>query len=276
MANGLHNVRHHYGVLQVGEGFLEELHHDWHETAHEVLRETQELLSGTDCAAQDPAQNVATPFVRGPATISNGHHQCPHVIGHNAVRRVDTADVGVANTVGVGREGGVHRLHRGEDGGEEVRAVVRVRPIKGGNQPLETHTGVNVQVRKLFETVLALVEELHEHEVPDFDELGVINIDQLWDTAAADVVVVQFRTRPTGPGITHLPEVVLHAPGNDALHWNTEVDPDLTRLVVWREAKRLAAFEIGGIQSPGVEVEHVHQELPSVSTSRRLTKCSPE
>ena len=63
---------------------------------------------------------------------------------------------------------------------------------------------------------------------------------------------VNLSARAAWSGCAHLPEVVLHAEGEDVAVGNPEAAPDLHHLQVRREAGRGAAAEIGHKQPPRI------------------------
>ena len=62
--------------------------------------------------------------------------------------------------------------------------------------------------------------ELNEHQVPDLQYVGVVHVDQVRGIPAPDAVVVDLTAGAAGARVAHLPEVVLHAAGQDASLFN--------------------------------------------------------
>lgn len=60
---------------------------------------------------------------------------------------------------------------------------------------------------------------LNEDEVPDLQDIGIIQIDKVGGITAPNPVVVNLCAGPTGALIPHLPKVVLGAEGQNALCW---------------------------------------------------------
>ena len=58
--------------------------------------------------------------------------------------------------------------------------------------------------------------ELDEHQVPDLQDVGVVHVHQVGGVPPSDAVVVDLAAGAAGAGVSHLPEVVLHAAGQDA------------------------------------------------------------
>ncbi len=60
---------------------------------------------------------------------------------------------------------------------------------------------------------------LNEHKVPDLQYVGIIHVDQVSSISAPNSVIVDLCTGPTGPLVSHLPEVVLGPERQNALCW---------------------------------------------------------
>lgn len=58
--------------------------------------------------------------------------------------------------------------------------------------------------------------ELDEDQVPDLQHVGVVHVDQVGGVPAPDAVEVDLAAGSAGARVPHLPEVVLHAAGQDA------------------------------------------------------------
>ena len=87
---------------------------------------------------------------------------------------------------------------------------------------------------------LLVTVELHEDEIPDLDVAGhlgrerIIRLPRL--EAIGAVVVEDFRARPAGPGVAHLPKVVLLAAPLDALQRDSrDLRPEPLGIVVIAE-----------------------------------------
>ena len=62
---------------------------------------------------------------------------------------------------------------------EDISIIVRVLVLQHANQALEAHTCINNVHWERFERTVSLAVVLHEHDVPDFDDLRVILVYQL-------------------------------------------------------------------------------------------------
>mgnify|MGYP001021360563 CR=1 FL=1 len=66
-----------------------------------------------------------------------------------------------------------------------------------------------------FKRSVYIPVELDEDEIPDLEDVGVILVDKVSDVATpSNAVVVKLSGGAARADVTHLPEVVLHAPRN--------------------------------------------------------------
>jgi hypothetical protein len=86
-----------------------------------------------------------------------------------------------------------------------------------GGDALQPHAGIDAGFGQGDVRAVWLAIELHEDEVPDFDEAVAVFV-RAAGRAAGDVVAVvveNLGTRAAGAGITHLPEIVLGGDADD-------------------------------------------------------------
>ncbi len=135
------------------------------------------------------------------------------------------------------------------------------------NQTLETHTCVYHVHGQFFKTAISLAVELHEDEVPDFNHLWVVLIHEfasrhlclfLWSTG----IEMYFRTRTTRTRVTHFPEVVVLVTIDDVVSRHV-LQPELSSLIVALDVLFRRTLEHRHIQILWIELEHIHQILPS-------------
>ena len=62
---------------------------------------------------------------------------------------------------------------------ENIRIVVGSLSLDGHTQPLETHSGIHVFVGQWLQCSGSEAIELNEHKVPDFNDLGMVAVDEL-------------------------------------------------------------------------------------------------
>ena len=161
------------------------------------------------------------------------------------------------------RERGDSLDHRGED----IGIIVRRLPLHSHTETLEAHPRIDDALRQWLERAIGLTVVLHEDEVPDLDDLGVTLVDQreaidgftLFVRADVDM---DLRARTARALITHLPEVVVLIPVDDALGWQV-LCPDRGSLVITLKAFGRSPFEDRHIEALGGEVEYLSQIFPS-------------
>ena len=138
---------------------------------HEGFVQIQEGVAVPDGAAEDAANDIACPGVGGELAVRDAEGHRTDVVGNDAEGHVGFA-VGLA--VGLAAECGdavEQRL-------EHVGVVVGLFALHGHRQALEAHPRVDVLVRQGHERAIGHAVELHEDEVPDFNHLGVVGVDQ--------------------------------------------------------------------------------------------------
>lgn len=69
--------------------------------------------------------------------------------------------------------------------------------------------------------------ELDEDQVPDLQDIGIVHVDQVRCVPTSDAVEMDLAAGAARPCVSHLPEVVLHAAGQNAslLHPSREAGP---------------------------------------------------
>src|SRR5690606_25499241 len=80
-------------------------------------------------------------------------------------------------------------------------------------QPFQTHSSIHVLSWQRTQRPIVLPIELHEYQVPDFDHLRMICIDQclpvnLSALRVTSHIYVYLRTRTAGADVTHFPKVI--------------------------------------------------------------------
>lgn len=76
--------------------------------------------------------------------------------------------------------------------------------------------------------VLELPVELDEDQVPDLQHVGVVHVHQVRRVSPSDPVVMDLTAGTAGTSVTHLPEVILHAPRQDPGLLHPEQNTDRT------------------------------------------------
>ena len=149
-------------------------------------------------AADDTAQDVTTAFVGRQHAIDDQEGTGTDVVGDDPQRLV----------LQVGHAGQLGRL--ADQRLEQVDFVVGVHVLQDRRQALQAHAGVHARRRQRLQRTVWLAIELHEHQVPDFDEAVAIFIRRA-RRATGDMVAVVIEdlgAGTAGTGIGHLPEIV--------------------------------------------------------------------
>ena len=159
--------------------------------------------------------------------------------------------------------------HRGNGlyhGLEDIGVIVGRLALKSHAKTLEAHAGINDTGRQILQAAVGLAVELHEHEVPDFDDLRVVVVHHvpsghLGLLFLAAQVDVDFGARSAGPCIAHLPEVIVLVAVDDMV-FRKELFPIGSRLVVAAQPLFGTSLEDGGIEVVRIQFQHVHQVFP--------------
>ena len=163
--------------------------------------------------AHDFAEDVAAAFIGGEDAIVNKEGGGAGVVGVDAEGGIDAR---VGSECDVAEIGGA--LH---DGVDKVCVVIGDFALKDGGDTFEAHAGIDGRAREGRHGAGDVAVELHEDEVPDFDEATAAVEGEGFVFAAGlggfgAEVVVDFRAGSAGAGIAHLPEVISFVEAEDA------------------------------------------------------------
>ena len=147
--------------------------------------------------------------------------------------------------------------------------------------PVESHAGIHMALRQRGEGSVGPGVELDEHMVPDLDAPGGVLVDQpAAGLAVGRQVKVDLAARAAGSGVSHHPEVVLLAAGQDVrLRVKTlgleDSRPDGMGFRV--ELGRVAGSWLvdGGVKPGGRDPPDPGQQLPTPG-QRLLLEIVPE
>ncbi len=230
-----------------------------HECVDERFVHAQERGAVSDGAAQNPSDDVAGPGVGWELAVRDGERHGTHVVGDDPERHgllAVVAWVGFAARVGNGVE----------ERGENVRIVVGLDPLQRHGKTLKAHARVDVLVGQRHEGIVRHAVEFHEHEVPHFDDLGMVHVDQVAAVHLGSFVVVpevdvDFRARPARPGFAHFPKVVLLVGGENAVV-GCMLLPLGTGLRIGGQAVVLVPAEHGDVQAVFVQLVAIREQFP--------------
>ena len=137
--------------------------------------------------------------------------------------------------------GGISSVPGAENGGrridewhEQVGIEDGIDTLEDGQVPLQAGACVDVLPRQVGEGARGIAVELHEHEIPDFDEAVAAAVLRAALVAVGRTEIHEdLGIGAAGPGLAHGPEVVGVAHALDPLGAKADlVDPDLLGLVV--------------------------------------------
>src|SRR5580704_5013540 len=101
-----------------------------------------------------------------------------------------------------------------DDREDQVGLVVGELALEDGGNAFEAHAGIDRWTWQRDSVAWRKLIELHEDQVPDFDETASAIEGELFVFAAGfggfgTQIVMDFRAWAAGAGIAHLPEVIL-------------------------------------------------------------------
>ena len=157
-------------------------------------------------------------------------------------------------------------LQLADQAAEHVGVVVGGLALEHHAQALEAHAGVDVLGGQRLEVAVGLAVVLHEHEVPDLDDVVVVGVHEITAGNLRDFLVgtevdVDLRAGTTGAGVAHLPEIVVLVAQQDMVRRHM-LEPGFLRLGVEGGAVVGRAFEHGRIELGLVDLVHLGEELP--------------
>src|SRR6266478_8634239 len=131
---------------------------------------------------------------------------------------------------------GAGQLGDGTDqGNEQVDLITVVLALKHRRDALQPHAGVDRRLRQIVAYAALELLELHKDQVPDLDKTVAILLGRTRRSAPylVAVIVEDFRARPAGTGVTHLPEIIGTRDADDAgLRQAGDLFPETECLVV--------------------------------------------
>ena len=228
------------------------------ELADECLALAEEGVGIADSTAKDAADDVAGLGIRGKLAVGNGETDGTEMVGDDAHGHIHLFVLAVGEAAEFANLADV-RL-------ENVGIVVRVLALHDAHKTFESHTRVDDLCRQGLKRAVGLAVVLHEYEVPDFDNLGIILVHQVGTLDACSLaflfgtaVDVDFGTWSTGTGVTHFPEIVVLVAVDDMV-CGEEFLPVCSGLVVALKTFFGGTFENGDIEMGGVDMKDVDKE----------------
>ena len=256
---------------QLGIGRAHLLDQDIDEAEHKGLFLTEEGVGVADGTAQDAADDVASLGIARQLAVGDGESHGAQMVSHHTHGDIDLLLVGRALILGAaGRGESVLQarevLDLLDDGLEDVGIVVGVLALEDADEALEAHTRINHVHAELLQRPVAAAVVLHEDEVPDLDDLGIVLVDQFAARRqrlqlVGAIVDMDLRAGTAGARVAHLPKVVVLVAVDDMVLGHV-LPPELGRLFVAGQAFLLVALEDRDVEVLGVEVENTNEILP--------------
>ena len=152
---------------------------------------------------------------------------------------------------------------------ENIRVVVGSLAFQGAAKPLEAHAGVHAARRQRFQRTVGAAVVLHENQIPDFDHLGIVPVDQIAarhrrTLGGRTQIDMYLRGRAAGTLIAHLPEIVVLVAHHDAGLGYVFL-PDLIRFEVLLQAFGRIPLEHGYVEDLRIDAVHLGEEFPRPS-----------
>ena len=264
--------------LQFREGVAHLLDEGRHELIEEALLLPQERIGIAHGTAQDATDDVTSLGIRGQLSVCDGEGHGAQMVGTNAHGDVDTSLTSLTSNTSYTSLTSLllkRRIFQSsnlllglDDRLEDIGIIVGMLALEHAYEALEAHTGIDDVHRELLERAVGLTVELHEHEVPDLDDLGIVLIHQVTATDAAGGTLLRctrvdmdLRTGTTGTRIAHLPEVVVLVAVNDMIGRHV-LGPVLGSLVVTGDILFGRTLKDGYVEILGIQFQHVDEVLP--------------
>jgi hypothetical protein len=108
-----------------------------------------------------------------------------------------------------------------------------------GHQTLQAETAVDVLLWQQLQLGRRLAVELDEDKIPDFEDVGVVHVDEMGGVAATDAVKMNLRARTAGARLTHFPEVVFHSEREDPVFGQSGFNGKLSKSHLFVDLSRL-------------------------------------
>ena len=169
--------------LQFGEGIAHLLNEHGQQLIEECFALAKERIGIAHGTPQDAADDVAGLGIRRQLAIGNREGHGTQVVGAHAHGHIHLFLLCIVGSLSLLFVGGVFQsgelfLHA-DDGLENVGIVIGMLALQHAHQALEAHTRVDDVHRQLLQRAIGLAVILHEHKVPDFNDLRVVLVHQL-------------------------------------------------------------------------------------------------
>ena len=229
-----------------------------HEPTDKGFGKAQIGIAVAHRTAQDTANHIPRLHVAGQLPVGNRKGNGPQVVGHHPHGNIFFGVSPVGRTA--------HRGNLLQERLEDIRVVVGFLALNHHAEPFETHPRIDVFGGQRLERTVSLTVELHEDQVPDFNHLRVVVIDQrrpvhLSPFSLVTQVEVNLRAGTARTRIAHLPEIVLFIPLQNMAGRQT-FRPKIVCLAVKRNPFVGSPLEHRGIESVHGQFITFGQQLP--------------
>ncbi len=194
------------GPQQLGEGRAHLLHQGRHQPPHQRLL-AAEHMSVAHRPPHDAAQHIAAPFLARQYAVGDQEGRSAQMVGDDPVRHRMRAVRGNPGCLG----------RRRYQRPEQIDIVIVVLALQHRGDALEPHARVDRRPRQRHALGAGMLLELHEDEVPDFDEAVAVLVGAAGRPAGDPlaVIVEDLRARAARAGVAHRPEIVRGRDAND-------------------------------------------------------------
>ena len=210
--------------------------------------------------ADDHATNVISPHIARNHTIRDQESRCTGMVRDDTVR----CEVGEHFFRAIPGQG----PHTIQGTLEKIYFVVRIDPLKNGDDPLKTHASIHMLGRQRFEGILIDAVVLDKNVIPQFEIAGTFPIDPASMGFAAQVIEfltavhVDLGTGSARTCFSHFPKILFTPKKQDMrrLHAGLLL-PNICSFIIGRDIA-LVILEAGGIQAFSRQAPYLREKLP--------------
>ena len=242
--------------------FRECLTHLFYKSGNQPAKEwfvkPQERVSVTHCPAQDPADNVSGFYIRRELSVGNRETDSPQVVGYHAHGNVCILVLPVCMTSNF--------FYGADQVLEDIRVIIAVFTLYGHAEPFQSHSGVDVLLRQLFERSIGFPVILNKYQVPDLNNQRMTLIYKgssgYRSTVSGGAQIDMYLATGTArTGIAHFPKIIFFISGNNMIVGKYLL-PIGSCLVIGGDSIFSRTFKNAGIQTVCIELKPVTQQLP--------------
>ena len=177
--------------------------------------------------AEDAPEDIPAAFVRRQNAVRDHEADRPQVIRDHSHRPV----VIRGDAIPLSR----HARNRADDRLEQIGVVVIGLALGDGGETLEAHARIDAGFGQRVQCAFVIAVELHEDQVPDFDDPVAIPVRHGIARDRRALVVVDLGTWSAGTGLRHLPEIILLPASHDAGRRHADLLPERKGLIILAE-----------------------------------------